>query len=225
MGIVRAELSSISELATWLNANACPSIFKTVSYDIGESTLTATDADDHTVVTIKNGSGGGLTAYTSQNNSVNLSFSSIPNTSGTTISVIGCDNGLILETFVVSSSKRFFPFMFTKTNNGKVAVIFPSSFNSTDNVNYKTGLNHVAWGDADSFVTTTSFYPESGNQTCLTTWITNAAPGATSYTPNAFYMPAHSAYPSGMCKFSIDGDDSVYVTNGYWAVKVEEETS
>lgn len=59
MSITRAQVTSVEALATWMQANAVPGIFKAVTYS--DSVLTATDANDNVVLEIKAG-----TAYNNQ---------------------------------------------------------------------------------------------------------------------------------------------------------------
>ena len=225
MGINRAIVTSLSDFADWLSENACPDIFKSVTYDGETTTMTATDADDHTVLTIKHGSGGFFRAYSSSGVYTGFALTAFPNAQNNNIEISGCKNGIIVTAPVTNSSGgRTLPFLISKTNLEKVAVIFPSSLNSTGANNFKQGIAHVAWGDSDTVKTTTTITPEAGNQTVMCVWGTDAEDGVASYTPNAFWMPAHSAYTGALGKFILNETDT-FITNGYWAVKVEEETS
>lgn len=218
MAITRAQVANISELAAWMQANAVPSIFKSVIY--ANSILTATDADDNVVLSIKGAQNGSdyLRAYRAENNYLEIAFAEFPNHSNT-IEVIGCDNGFIIDCIVYYTSNyysRQFCALFTKTNNEKVAIIFPSTLSATASSSYTTTLRHVAFGESATMSTTTTFTPESGQQTSLTAWKTNPDPGVVSYTPKAFYLDMHSGYSSGIGKFVLNGEE--YITNGYWAI-------
>lgn len=221
MSITRATLASVEALAAWMQTNAVPSIFKSVTYDNG--VLTATDADDNTVLEINGGNGsassGFFSAYRAASNSLGFALNLFP--VSTQISIIGCDNGFIFEANVRNSngSERLFACLISKTNNGKAAIIFPSTPPTTTSSPQQrtTGLHHVAFGDNETIATTTTFTPEAGQQTSFATFCTNADVGTASYTPNAFFMPMSQVYTSGMGKFILGAD--TYITNGYWCIK------
>lgn len=221
MAITRAQVANISEIAAWMQENAVPNIFKSVAY--ADGVLTATDADDNTVLEINGGTGAGnsafFRAYRASGNYIGYRLNMIPNPGTPTIEIIGCDNGFMFSCGVVSSTGygRFFSALFTKTNNDKVAVIFSAENQNTAIAALTESLNHVAFGDSATISTTTTFTPESAQQTVLTPFATNADVGDVSYTPNAYYMPMHSNYTSGVGKFYLGMDH--YITNGYWAIK------
>jgi len=225
MGITRAQVANISELAEWMQSNAVPNIFKAVTY--ADSVLTATDADDNVALEIKAGTAtnnqGYLKAYRASGNSVDIQIMKFPH-DGTNIDIIGCDNGFIVDcdvTIYNSGSgmavQRAFAFLCSNTNNDEPAVVFPAQTSSTANAQYTTGLQHVAFGDSATMSTTTTFTPETAQQTCMTPFITNADVGNVSYTPNARYLVAHSSYASGIGKLLLGTD--TWITNGYWAIK------
>lgn len=221
MAIVRATLASVEALATWMQANAVPNIFKAVTYDNG--VLTATDADDNTVLEINGGNGsassGYFRAYRAANNYLGFALNLFPVT--TQISIIGCDNGFIFEANVRNSSgsERLFAVLVAKTNNDEPAIIFPSTPPTTTSSPQQrtTGLHHVAFGDSATEATTTTFTPEAGRQNCLVPFATNANIGDTSYTPYAYYIAMGTNYAMGFGKFEMG--DSVYISNGYWAIR------
>lgn len=217
MSIVRAQVASLSELATWMQTNAVPNIFKSVTFSSG--VLTATDADDNTVLEIHGGTGsvnqGYFRAYRAESNYIGFTLSTFPMS---TIQIIGCDNGFIIGcTIKIGYGDVNFAVLFAKTSNGKVAIIFPSSPNATSPQQYTTALNHVAFGDSATMVTTTTFTPETAQQTTLCPFGTNADVGTESYTTDAYYMPMGQNYNSGMAQFSIGNDH--FITNGYWAIR------
>lgn len=221
MAITRAQVASVEALATWMQENAVPNIFKSVTY--ADSVLTATDADDNVVFELNGGTGAGSSgffrAYRAANNSIGFALNLFPVT--TMIDIIGCDNGFIFEAHVRNSTgaERLFACLISKTNNNEPAIVFPSTPPSTSSSpqQYTTALNHVAFGDSATMSTTTTFAPEAAQQTVLTPFATNADTGDVSYAPNAYYMPMHSNYPSGLGKFYLGMDH--YITNGYWAIK------
>lgn len=221
MAITRAQVSNVEALASWMQNNAVPGIFKSVAY--ADSVLTATDADDNVVLKINGGTGaassGYFRAYRAAGNYLGFDLNAFPVT--TNIDIIGCDNGFIFEAHVRNSSgaERLFAVLISKTGNSEPAIIFPATPPSTSSSpqQYTTGLNHVAFGDSATMSTTTTFTPESAQQTCMTPFITNADVGDVSYTPNARYLTAHSSYASGICKMLLGTD--TWITNGYWAIK------
>lgn len=219
MAIARAALASVEELAAWMQTNCVPSIFKAVTYE--SSILTATDADDNAVLKINGGTGSASSAYVrayrTTSGYIGLSGNSLP-PSGK-LNVIGCSNGFILGGKMrdTGGTERDFAMLISVTNNGKPAIVFPSALSSTANAQYKTALNHVAFGDSATLATTTTFTPEAGQQNCLVPFATNADIGVTSYTPYAYYMPMSTNYNMGIGKF--DMGDVIYISNGYWAIR------
>lgn len=215
MAIKRAQVSSLSALATWMQANAVPSIFKSVTYE--NSTITATDADDNVVLEIKGGYGGYFRAFRGSDNYFSIGLQYIVKRNSAS-DIIGCDNGFMLTGQVEDSSldTKDFAFLCAKTNNDKVAIVYPSSY-QTGNARYTTALNHVAFGDSATIATTTTLTPEAGQQNCLVPFATNANIGDTSYTPYAYYIAMGTNYAMGFGKFEMGG--SIYISNGYWAIR------
>lgn len=221
MAITRAQVANVEALASWMQENAVPGIFKAVTY--ADSVLTATDADDNTVLSIQaanTGTGSGhFRAYRASENYIGYNLQLIPNPGSQTIEIIGCDNGFMFSCGVVASNGygRYISALFTKTNNDKVAVIFSAENKATAIAALTESLNHVAFGDSTTIATTTTFTPEAAQQTCMTPFITNADVGNVSYTPNARYLTAHSSYASGIGKMLLGTD--TWITNGYWAIR------
>lgn len=213
MGIVRAQVSGAANLAAWLNTNAT-AFFNGVSQESGMQVWSATDKDGNKVFRF---SADDFTAYrTNGANSIVADTGSMFNTTD----IIMCDNGIILDTAYNYNISRKFGILITKTNNGKIACIFSYGGTETLDENYCYHLiQHVAIGDSTSLASTTTFTPESGQQTIMTTFATNADITQVSYTPKAFYMPMHSAYNQGIGKFLCGG--KVYITNGYWCIDTE----
>lgn len=219
MGITRAQVTTLVELAAWMQENAVPNIFKSVTIDSSQN-ITATDDEDNVCLYIKNGYGGYFRAYSGESSYAGVGMQYVVARS-TASDVIGCDNGFMLSGVVEDSSynHKNFAFLCAKTNNGKPAIIFQSDLSRTGANIYTQTLHHIAFGDTTSttLFTTTTFTPEAGQQTVLTPFATNADVGDVSYTPNAYYMPMHSNYASGVGKFYLGMDH--YITNGYWAIK------
>ena len=222
MAIIRDTLANLAALATWMQQNYVPSLFKSVTYSSG--VMTATDADDNTVLEIHQGTGsvnqGYFRAYRAESNYLGFTLSSFPSSTGggSTIQIIGCDNGFIIGCPIrIGYGDANFAAVFTKTNNDKPAIIFPSSPNATLPQQYTTALNHVAFGDSATIATTTTFTPEAGQQNCLVPFATNANIGDTSYTPYAYYIAMGTNYAMGLGKFEMG--ESVYISNGDWAIR------
>lgn len=222
MSITRAQVTTPAELAAWMQENAVPNIFKAVTID-GSNNITATDDDDNVCLYIKYGYGGYFRAYSGESSyaSIGMEYIVARNTAS---DVIGCDNGFMLSGKVEDSNhnQKNFAFLCTKTNNGKPAIIFQSDLSRSGANVYTQTLHHIAFGDTTStaLFTTTTFTPESCNQTNFCTFMTNADITDVSFTPKAFYLSAHSTYNSGIGKFLSGG--KVYITNGYWAIDTEQ---
>lgn len=222
MAITRAQVTSLADFAAWMQENAVPGIFKSVTYDSSTSTATATDADDNVVLEIVNASGGHFRAYRSDESYLEIGLNAFPSTSSAetrVIQIIGCNNGFIVDMQIATSSFYAIPFAFliSKTNNDKVAIVWPSEVNFTENQRYKNALQHVAYGDSTTMSTTTTFIPEAGQQTSLVPFSTNADVEEVSYTPNAYWIAMSANYSMGMGKFRMGGD--TFISNGYWAIK------
>ena len=211
MAILREQISGLSNLATWLNAN-CTGLFGSVTYS--SNTLTATDKDNNKVLE--------LTATSCKAYRAESSYLESTMASGgfSTTDVIACDNGVILKTSYTYNIERTFGVLISKTGTGKLAIIFSAGSTNSTNDNYAYYLlKHVAFGDSATLSTTTTFTPENGQQTIMCTFGTNASITSVSVTPKAFYMPMHSAYDQGIGKFLCGG--KVYITNGYWCIDTE----
>lgn len=214
MAIERTQVASLADLAAWMQENAVPNIFKSVTYDSSSTTLTATDDSDNLVLSFDIGN---FKAYRAENNSIDFSSGGygIIN-DGYPAQIIGCDNGFMLVTrYGVNGANRFAA-LFAKTNNGEPAIIFNRYGSATDNQVFYNGVKHVAFGDSATIATTTTFAPEAGQQTSLVCFKTNADIGDISYTPNAYYMDFCQNYTSGIGKFVMSG--RTFITNGYWCI-------
>ena len=212
--VIQDTISDLSGFATWIRSNYVPSIFSSVEFDSTNNVLSAFDADGYKVMEIKS------TYLRVYRNTGGTSYIGAT-TSGFNASgnVIGCDNGFIAELSCVNSSTgdvATMPIAISKTNNDKVAVMFSSSPTTNRANNCKTFV-HGAIGDSTTVATSTSFTPESSQQTVLTPFATNAKQGDVSYTPNAFYIPVCQSRAMGIGKFYLGYD--TYVSNGYWAIK------
>ncbi len=142
MAITRAQVTSLADFAAWMQENAVPGIFKSVTYNSNTNTVTATDADDNVVLEIVNASGGHFRAYRSDESYLEIGLNAFPSTNAAenrTIQIIGCTNGFIVDMKIATSQAYAlrFAFLISKTNNDKVAVVWPSEVNYTENQQYK----------------------------------------------------------------------------------------
>ena len=220
MAITRSQVENLSELVTWLNTNCTDIIAGGVISD-GENVWAGYDADNNKVFQI---AGSWLKFYRGASNDVSVlpdNGRAPQNISSNGADIIKCDNGVIINTTYYNSDGSGGTYdayiLFAKTNNGKVACI--GKFCNNGKTTPTSEIYHVAFGDNSTIDTTTNFTPESGQQTIMTTFATNADITQVSYTPKAFYMPMHSAYNSGIGKFLCGG--KVYITNGYWCIDTE----
>ncbi len=211
MAIVRERLANRDALAAWLQENAVPTLFKSVTYE--NSVIACFDDEDNKVLEID--SVGGIYAYRAENNSINFE----PDSTGLgtyAIDLIACGNGVIMESGYYTSNAGKVALMITKTNSGEPVIIF--SYLHTSKVTpYYTNIKHVAFGDSESLATQTTFTPESGQQVQIMPFSTNPKIGDISYTPDAGYMPMNTNYSSGIGKFEMGG--SIWITNGYWCIR------
>lgn len=210
MAITRASLADRAALAAWLQENAVPEYFASVTYT--DSKIQGFDEDGNKLLEIT--STGGIYAYSSANSY--LSWTSDYTLIGLSkISLIACDNGILFENMYNGSNGKIMVCI-TKTNNDKTAIVF--SANSTSKVSgYYTDIRHVAWGDNETVTSTTTFTPENGMQTVLVPFVTNADIESVSYTPDAFWISMNFNYNMGIGKFRMGGD--MFISNGYWAVR------
>lgn len=217
MSITRAQVNGVEALAAWLNENAAD-FFSSVTYE--NDVLTATDKNDYIVMEICNTSNAGyLRAYRSESGYISANM--YQDAFSGTIDIIKCDNGIIIDTKYRYNTDRKFGVLISPTNNDELAIIFSYGGTTTTSSNYLyTQLQHVAFGDSATMSTTTTFTPESGQQTNFCKFCTNADITDVSYTPKAFYLSMHSTYNSGIGKFLSGG--KVYITNGYWAIDTEQ---
>lgn len=213
MAITRANLANRAALAEWLQDNAVPKYFASVTYT--DSKIQGFDADGNKLLEIT--STGDIYAYSSATSSQSCT-SEYTLIGMSEISLIACDNGILFENTYNGGNGKIMVAI-AKTNNDKTAIVF--SANSTSKVaGYYTGVRHTAWGDSPTLATTTGFTAEDGQQTAFQAFFTNADITDVSYTPKAFYMPMHSAYAAGFGKFLSGG--KVYITNGYWCIDTEQ---
>lgn len=207
MAIVKTTVTSMTALGTWLAENA-PEYGTWSNPDVSTLILEANDKQRF----IWNASLIRLRKSTSTFEDITVSQYDSPNYSGDTI-VAKCSGGLMIRR---STSNGFAHIIFTKTNNNELAIICVVK-NNQSSANIYSNIHSVAYGDATDATKTISFSPTSQNQTQFVPFTTYAVADATSYTPNAYYLPTTQYASIGYGKIS-DGVNN-YITNGYWAIK------
>lgn len=211
MAIVRAQVSGVQALAEWLDENATHLLQK-VEKDASDDVWHGYDLDGKKIFSLKSGE---FAAYrTDGGDDIKSTLTGM--FTGTN-DIIMCDNGIIIAAAFqyAGYGARYFSVLISKTNNESMACIF--SVGSSATTILYTAVQHVAIGDSTTLSTTTTFTPESGQQTCLVPFATNAEIGTTSYTPDAFYIPMNPNYAMGIGKFVMGAD--TYISNGYWAIR------
>lgn len=206
--------ASYSDILEPLREHLVPGFFARIELDTIGS-LTFYDADDNLVFEMT--AAYAVRAYRSASSYAESSFSSLAFTD-----ITSCKNGAILiaqfSSFVYSIA-----FLFAKTNNGATAIIFGNDSGNSQPKIATTTFNRVAWGDAQlSTVQTTVFTPSYGFQTQLVPFCTDAIFGATSFTPNAFYMPMYrnsDVQQTAVDQFVANG--ATYICYNAWAIKDE----
>lgn len=208
MAITKESINSqdISVLAAWMQTHLVPDYFAAVT--LGEnSTITCTDTDGNTLLTISGTSTIVLNAYKSASNVFTISRAGV----GACDYCAVCANGaFIVWRQATAGNPMQQALLITKTNNGKTALAFSGA------ASYIANVYCVAWGDAMPN-NVRGFTAVNANQTQLVPFCTDAALGDVSYTPNAFYMPMGQYFTAGFGALTIDG--VAYMTNGYWAIK------
>lgn len=216
MAITRAQVTGFQALASWLSENAT-AIFGSVTYT--SNNVIATDKDGNTAFALMyNDNYPLIRAYRSASSYIDSEY--IVGAFNATFNLIMCDNGIIIDFSYYFNGNCKGAILIAKTNNDKLAIIFSRGGSGvTTDYAYKQ-LKHVALGDSTTMSTTTTFTPESGYQTSLVPFSTNADVGEVSYTPNAYWIAMSANYSMGIGKFRMGGD--TFISNGYWAIKDNE---
>lgn len=187
---------TIDTLADFLETTG---YFGDVMYE--SSTVTCKDSDGNILAKFENGK---ATAYINDTTSVGKQFSQVYVRAAYT-----CSNGIIIE--YGSSSYQTMYVLITKTNNDKIAFIIPNTLVVGGN----SQVYCVAWGDENANIFTHG--TNAANQTIMMPFGTRSVLGTPSYTPYAYTITYGQYYNSGVGSISIDG--TVFLTNGYWAIK------
>ena len=194
-------------LRAWLNTNACPEYFASVSYS--SSKITAKDANNKTLLEFDGSIGMKVYKDDSHSDTKSVDTSS----TNSSFECIKCSGGILINFGTGNTDKG--SIIITKTNNGKTAIITGGA--STISAALTTSILSTSWGDATDSTKMISFSSSAQNQTQFVPFTTYAQAGTVSYTPKAFYLPATQYASIGYGKIS-DGTNT-YITNGYWAIK------
>lgn len=136
--------------------------------------------------------------------------------------ITSCKNGAIL-TAQCESWRYSMAILFAKTNSGTTGIMIGGDSGTSKPLAATTEFQRAAWGDAQ--LTTeqrTIFTPNYGFQTQLVPFCTDAIFGATSFTPNAFYMPMYrnsDVQQTAVDQFVANG--ATYICYNAWAIKDE----
>lgn len=205
--------TELENVYAWLQANAVPEYFDTVTTDGTSVTCTVDGVEmlkytpgatsNCFVITTKSG-----VSRSVQSQSVNGSF---------VCYAYKCANGIAF-TPNISAYYDLFTLIITKNNNGETTVVSNAyfSYSSIGNIALQNisavSLSCVA--PLKMFTFTRTDY----NITTRVPFPCNGELGNPTYTPNAFYLP-HSQSTAAGVVLTIDGVD--YISSGYWAIKDE----
>lgn len=183
------------------------------SVTVSSNTVSCYDSDSNLVATINNNTSyGNVITTLYANNSLNTG--NITHTGNITYGY-KCNNGIMLRVYN-SSGDYNNTIMFSRTNGGKIACVC-----SIQNASQTTGANHLSfWAIANGDVSplnSYSFSKNTRNQTSIIPFMTCNDLSASSYTPNAGYIPNGQYYNMGYGSIVIE--QTTYLTNGYWVIK------
>ena len=206
MSITKSPLAK--DLDLWKAFLESLDIFKTVTKD--GTTLTCTDDDDNTVLTINISSNtASFTVYAKDSATVTLAYS--VNTSN----VYGykCGGGGML--YINTSGSTYASILVAKNNQDKVTIMLP---NSVQGVPQPKNVYVVTYNDVAPFTTyQLSNVGAQRTQTVLVPLLTNAQEGTVSYTPKAFWAPFSEYYERGALQFVMGG--KVYLSTGFFVLE------
>lgn len=205
--------ASNSEILEPLREHLVPGFFARIELDSGA--LKFYDSDSNLVFELA--ANQIARAYRSSS-----SYAERPFTSLTFADIASCKNGAIL-TAQYQSFGYSLAILFAKTNAGTTAIVIGGDSGTGQPKNATTTFQRAAWGDAQhNTEQTTVFTPSYGFQTQLVPFVTDATFGATSFTPNAFYMPMYrnsNVQQTSADQFVANG--VVYMCFNAWAIKDE----
>lgn len=137
-------------------------------------------------------------------------------------SVYCCDNGVIIEIIGTynGSDAYYLPIRIVKTNDGRLA--FVSCRNDSGTVttpsSYRDNIDCIAYGDVAP-LSTMSISNRYDTHAAIVPMLTNCEAGTVSYTEKSGFM-TNSSQSTTVQVIEIAGDK--YMTDGYFAIKVEE---
>lgn len=133
-----------------------------------------------------------------------------------------CDNGAIIEIVGTYNGNDYYylPIRIVKTNDGRIA--FVSRRNNSANVetpsSYRDNIDCIAYGDVAP-LSTMSISNRYDTHAAIVPMLTNCEAGIVSYTEKSGFM-TNSSQSTTVQVIEIAGDK--YLTDGYFAIKVEE---
>lgn len=133
-----------------------------------------------------------------------------------------CDNGAIIEIVGTNNGNdtNFLPIRIVKTNDGRLA--FVSRRNDSGSVStpsgYRDNIDCIAYGDVDP-LSTMSISNRYDTHAAIVPMLTNCEAGTVSYTEKSGFM-TNSSQSTTIQAIEIAGDK--YMTDGYFAIKIEE---
>ena len=125
-----------------------------------------------------------------------------------------CTNGVIIALQNAMGNDYYAAVLISKNNQGIPVIVLCDAIAPTANA-YRT-FWAVSWGDVAP-LSTFNFTVNSRSQTTVVPFMSNNDISASSYTPNAGYIPVGQYYNMGYGTLVIDGTD--YLANGYWAIR------
>ena len=203
--------ASCANIAAYLQENAVPKYFDSVTISDDEATVICTvggvDLLKYTpsnttatfVITTATGESKNVAVQSSSYAYVNYAYQ--------------CANGIAFSPTISTGDP--FTIAITKNNNGETAVISAQQFGASTLINMVSQSLSAISLSCVAPLKTFSFNRTDYNLTTLVPFPCSNALGNPTYTPNAFYMP-HSQN-TAVGKLVINGAE--YLSNGYWCIK------
>lgn len=206
MAITKSPLAKDFDL--WKAFLESLALFKTVTKD--GTTLTCTDDDDNTVLTIQNTSGSNFqfTAYAKDSATITPSVYQLSANNVNYGYKTGGGGALYMQT----GQGGFITVLLTKNNQDKITIMLPGTSTGPKTV-YVVTYNDVA--PFTSYVL--GNVGAQRTQTVLVPLLTNAQEGTVSYTPKAFWCPFSEYYERGALQFVMGG--KVYLSTGFFVLE------
>lgn len=206
--------ASNSAILEPLRAHLVPDFFASIELS-GNDSLNFYDEDNNLVFELTVNQVA--RAYRSATSSIERSFTSL-----VFADITSCKHGAIL-TAQFSNWTYCLAILFAKTNGGATAIMIGGDSGNGQPKLATTTFQRAAWGDSQlTTEQTTAFTPSYGFQTQLVPFVTDATFGATSFTPDAFYMPMYrnsDVQQTAADQFVANG--AAYLCFNAWAIKDE----